>query len=190
MKTRQIATILLAIIVFVSCGKSNDSKNTSAAIDVSAQWQIDALGNLILGLPDGQWQAKTFTNTELSLFASLDTANLSGTTAPTTVLENPTTYNSIFPNPFNSVFDIHFGFNPGFSGQFVFKSVIVDSLMNPLDKKVVRMQASIFGPGNVSTSNIIAIAPNLPIGRFRIYYTLSSQGSQHFYESWGNIQRN
>ncbi|MEO7043669.1 MAG: hypothetical protein ABI091_00075, partial [Ferruginibacter sp.] len=127
----------------------------------------------------------------LNLFTSLDTANLAGTTTPAAVLE---TYsprrNSIIPNPFSTSFQIFFEFNTGFSGQFVFKYVIVDSLMNSLDKRAITMRASVFGPGNVSTSNTISILPNVPAGRFRLYYTLSSQANQHFYKSWGNIQRN
>ena len=190
MKTKQIMLILLTTIIFISCSKSDNSTPIPATIDVSAQWKVDAVGNLILGLPDGQWQTKTFTTAELNLFTSLDTANLSLTNTPTAVLENELRYNSIIPNPFISNFQILFGFTPGFTGQFVFKSVIIDSLMNPLDKKVLRMQASVFGPGNASTSNTNIIMSNLPVGRFRLYYTLSSQANQHFYKSWGNIQRN
>jgi len=192
MKSKKILLLLSAtIIIFISCRKDDNSNNVTPAIDVSAQWQIDAVGNLILGIPDRQWQTKTFTPTELNLFTSLDTTNLTGTTTPTTVLETSSQRNnSIFPNPFSTSFQILFGFNAGFSGQFVFKCVIVDSLLNPLDKKVTIMQASVFGPGNVSTSNIISIIPNVPIGRFRIYYTLSSNTNQHFYKCWGNIQRN
>jgi len=186
MNARRNLIILLATSVFLSCGKSDDSKNGTHVIDVSAQWQIDVLGNLMAGSADGQWKAQAFTNEELGLFANLDTADLAGTESPTAVVEDPPSY--IFPNPFNSRFLIQFGFNPGFSGEFVFKSVIVDSLMNPLDKIVVRMQASDFG--NVSYSHVIAFAPNLPVGRFRIYYTLSSQANKNFYKSWGNIQRN
>ena len=181
---------MFVTISFVSCNKSNDATN-NASIDVSAQWQIDALGNLILGLPDGQWQSKTFSTAELNLFTSLDTANLNGTATPTAVLENNNLrHNSIYPNPFTSTFYIQFGFTPGYSGQFVFKSVIVDSLMNPVDKKVVRMQATVFGPGNVSNSNAVGFASSLTVGRYRLYYTLSSQANPHFYKSWGNIQRN
>ena len=188
MKTNQILTFILAVFIIISCNKNSDTGNTTTPIDVSAQWKFDLLGYPILALADGQWQSKTFTSNELNLFNSLDTANLSGTTTPASVVETPGSYNSIYPNPFNSVFAMYFRFTTGYSGPFVFKCVIVDSLMNPIVKKVIRLQATVSPvPGNPSSSNF-QIMPNIPIGRFRLYYTLNSQANPHFYKSWGNIQ--
>jgi hypothetical protein len=62
--------------------------------------------------------------------------------------------------------------------------------MNPLFKKAERLQAAVYGPLNLSASNTILIAPNLPAGKYRLYYTLSSQANPHLYTSWGNIQAN
>ena len=190
MKVNQISNFILASFLFIFCSKNNDSNNVTTPIDVSAQWKTDALGDLLSGLSDQQWQAKIFNSAEQNLFNSLDTANLSGTTTPGAVLEIPYRYNCIYPTPFNSQFQMTFRFTAGFSGQFVFKCVIVDSLMNPIDKKTAKLQATVYpGPGN-SSSTTIAIMPNVPIGRFRLYFTLSSQANAPFYKSWGNIQRN
>ncbi len=43
---------------------------------------------------------------------------------------------------------------------------------------------------NVSGSFIsIAFNPTIPVGKFRFFYSLSSQSNPHFYKSWGNIQK-
>ncbi len=190
MKTKRIVISLIVIAFITSCKKSDPSNN--ANIDVSAQWQIDAYENVILGLADGQWQGKSFTAYELSLFSSLDTTNLSGTTTPMAVLDNSARHNSIYPNPFNSnqFYFMKFGFTTGYTGQFVLKSVLVDSQMKPLIKTVARLQA-VWGPGNTSTSYPIGISYfGISPGRYRLYYTLSSQANPHFFKCWGNVQEN
>ena len=87
MKSNKFLILLTTTIIFISCKKDDNSNNATPAIDVCAQWQIDALGNLILSLPYGQWKAKNFSTAELNLFASLDIANLTDTTTPTALLE-------------------------------------------------------------------------------------------------------
>ena len=142
-------------------------------------------------LADGQWQSKIFTSAEQNLFITLDTANLAGTTTPDSVLEIANQYNCIFPNPFSlsSGTQDYFRFNSGYSGQLIFKYVIVNSSLVAVDKNAIRIQATSYPstPGDPSSSNLINIAPNIPIGEYRLYFTLSSQNSRHFYKSWGNI---
>ena len=192
MTTKFFLFYLLITIIIISCGKNNETTNQSTVIDVSKQWQVNPVGQLVLGLTDGQWQNKVFTTQEQNLFISLDTANLLGTTKPDSVFEtNPVSNNFTIPNPFTSFNQLRFGFTNGYTGQLVLKFVIVDSLMNSLYKGVIKIQASICStcPLNPSSSNLITITPNIPIGRFRFYYSLSSQLNQHFYKSWGNIQK-
>lgn len=180
MTTKLMCYLFFALIIISSCIKKSDTE--VATIDVSKQWSFDPIGNVILSLGDGQWQSKTFTTQELNLFSSLDTANLSGTTTPSSVLETPPGYNSTYPNPFTTVNALSLRFANGYSGQIVFKCVVVDSTMTSYFKVATRL--------NVSSSSInIAFNPTIPVGRFRIYYTLSSQSSPHFYKSWGNIQK-
>jgi hypothetical protein len=106
-------------------------------------------------------------------------------------LENTLNYNSVFPNPFvgNGGHRLHLEFPSGYAGKVVLKMVYVDSLLTPLYKTTIRVQASILPPPTPSVTDIIAIYPTLPLGRFRLYYTLSAQGSQHFYKTWGDIER-
>ena len=179
------AYFILILIIISSCGKDNDNQTTS--IDVSKQWIIDPLGNIVSSPGDGQWQRKTFTTQELSLFNSLDTANLSGTTTPDSLFESLAFYT--YPNPFLTTNLLFLRFANGFSGQIVFKCVLVDSLMTPLYKAAARLNiiASTIPP--FFSAGSIMFNPTVPIGRFRFYYTLSSQSNPHFYKCWGNIQK-
>jgi len=190
MKTYQLLYFIFIIIFFGSCGKS-DKNVQPTPIDVSAQWVVDPSGLPISGPLDGQWQAKVFTAQEQDLFTSLDTANLTGTMKPDSVFDKPNTYNYTYPNPFYQGYGPHLGFRftNGFAGQMIYKCVIVDSLMNARFKAAARIQATFnpLDPSHVSTTNL-ALLPNLPVGRFRIYFTLSSQSNEHFYKSWGNVQ--
>lgn len=187
-----IAACYFSILFLTSCDKSDNSVVNVTTIDVSAQWKIDANGNTIQGIYDGQWLLKTFTAQELALFNSLDTASLSGTLKPDSVKEEGTNYNFVYPTPFVSHYNRVFRFSSGYNGQVVYKYVLVDSLMNPLEKKAVRLQGASFpqSPSNPSSSNPIAIMHNVPVGRYRLYYTLSTSSHPHFYKSWGNIQKN
>ncbi len=192
MTTKQFLHFFLVAVLFISCGKTDKAPDQLALIDVSKQWQVNSVGQLVLGITDGQWQNKIFTIKEQNMFASLDTANLSGTIKPDSVFESsPVSSNFAIPNPFASFNQFTFRFTNGFNGQLVFKFVIVDSLMNSLDKGAIRIQAAFCStcPFHPSSSNLIKLAPNIPIGRFRLYYTLSSQSNYHFYKSWGNIEK-
>ena len=172
-------------IILSSCHKSSEN------IDVSSQWFVDYNGNLISRPSDGQWQFQIFTSQELNLFNSLDTANLSGTLMPDSVLELANCYNCIFPNPFGSSTSFLFHFSNGYNGQMVFKSVVVDDHMKIVDEGSQRIQGKsdsniLFNP---SISNVVSLSPHIPIGKFRIYFTLSAATKQHFYQSWGNIEK-
>ncbi len=182
MKTRLIYNLLFFIIIMSSCSKK-DGETQPTKIDVSSQWTIDAGGYATVALNDFQWISKTFNGKEFELFNSLDTANLSGTITPATVVETPPGYVATYPNPFTAAFSLSLRFNIGYPGPFIFKAVVVDSSLTPLFKTAQRL--SVF---NQQIS--IAFNPGLPAGRYRFYYTLSSQGNAHFYKSWGNIQRN
>ena len=188
MKTKQLLLIFLCCIVLASCGRSDDPIPQQTSIDVSKQWRFDASGNLLTGPGDGQWKSTSFTAQELALFAALDTANLTGTTAPAQVLES-NGYNAIYPNPFlaSASHAMSFSFPNGYSGQFVLKLVYTDSLMNPLLKKTIRLQANASPPPTTSSINL-QIMPLLPAGRHRLYYMLCAASNPRFYSSWGNIQ--
>ena len=169
-----------ALIIVTSCGKKD--KIGTATIDVSKQWSIDGLGNIISSPGDGQWQPTQFTAQELNLFGSLDTANLSGTTTPGSVVQYPSGYISTYPNPFATFPALSLRFNSGYSGQIIFKCVIVDSTMTPQFKLATRLIVS------NSTVNMV-FNPTIPVGRFRLFFTLSAQSNPHFYKNWGNIQK-
>jgi hypothetical protein len=173
-----IGTILL------SCSKDGGT------IDVNSQWKVDGNRSLISGLSDGQWQPTTFTS-ELPLFESLDTANLTGTTKPDSVITTTSCFNCIFPNPFKSVASFAFNFSNGFNGQMVFKFVIVDNRMNIIDKGALRIQGTSYPniPLNPSTSNAITLMSNIQPGKYRIYFTLSVESNPHFFQCWGNIEK-
>ena len=180
--TKLIYYLFFAAIIFTSCTKK-DGETKPTIIDVSSQWTIDAGGTAVVSLNDAQWVSKVFNGQESALFNSLDTAELSGTISPATVVETPPGYVATYPNPFISNFTLTLRFNIGYPGPFVFKAVVVDSSLTPLFKTAQRL--SVF---NQQIS--IAFNPTLPVGRYRFYYTLSSAGNAHFYKSWGNIQRN
>ena len=183
MTTKLIYSLFLATIIITSCGKK-DGETAATTIDVSSQWRFDIAGNLMSSPGDFQWIAKTFNGKEFELFNSLDTANLSGTITPATVIETPPGYVAIYPNPFTLGFAFTLRFNVGYPGPYVFKAVVADSTLTPVFKTAIRLTVS----GGQSSS--IAFNPTLPVGRYRFYYTLSAMGNPHFYKSWGNIQRN
>ena len=120
MTTKLIFYSICALTIICSCSKKN-SDAQATTIDVSKQWNTDPTGYLISSAGDGQWQAKTFTAQELNLFSSMDTANLNGTSIPTTVLEVPPNYSSTYPNPFPNFNTLPLHFSNGFSGQIVLK---------------------------------------------------------------------
>jgi opacity protein-like surface antigen len=180
--------------LFSSCKKNNaesDPVPATQPIDVSAQWYVDASGTPMVVLSDGQWQRKNFTTAEQNLFNSMDTATFAGTSKPDSVYESPSTYNCIYPNPFsvNNSFAMNLRFTPGYVGGYIMKIVITDNLMNPLFKKSVRFQAVASGSPAAPTHTSFMIMPGITAtGKYRMYFTLSSQSNPHFYKCWGNVQ--
>ncbi|MGN6248048.1 MAG: hypothetical protein ACTHNG_06810 [Ginsengibacter sp.] len=187
MKTKLFKLFIIVSVLATACNK--DSNNS---IDVSKQWKIDNLGELILGLNDGQWGNKAFSGQELNLFKSLDTVDLTGTTMPDSVFEEkPVSHNYAFPNPFNQTTNLSFSFSPKFSGQVVLKYVIVNSDFSVVKDSAIRIQSTVCScPSYSSSSGVIDLLPDVTKGQFRLYYTLSSQGHDHFYKTWGTIEEN
>jgi len=187
---------LIALSTFLfACIKENNSQTRSnIKIDVSNYYGVDGAGWSLWGnLADSQWQSNTFSIEEINLFSSLDKVDLNGTTTPDSVNQysHDPTFNygyipSIYPIPVKKEFSIKPYFNKGFSGQVIFKYVIVDSMFNSLAKGAIRVQAKTYGQYSNST---VKFTPNIPDGLFRFYYTLSSQTDKHFYKSWGNIEK-
>ena len=186
MKKVHFFALCSVFFVFATCKKNKLSQQ----ISLSDQYIVDGLGNLVSGnLSDGQWKNKAFTQAELALFSSLDTADLTGTTKPDSI--NQRYFTSIYPNPSlaqgSFMFSTHF--NGGYSGKVIMKYVIVDSTMNVLYKGSTRIQAQSYPPPSISTGTSIAFMPNTGAGRFRFYFTYSALSNPHFFRSWGNIQR-
>ncbi|WP_266362627.1 hypothetical protein [Tellurirhabdus rosea] len=165
----------LPFLLLSSCSRPEQEPT----IDVSSIWETDWFGLPLNGRWDSQWENKSLSSGEMKLFASLDTAGLSGTTAP---LRMEMTDRQAFPNPFLHYFELPFGFNQEFSGKVVLKYVIVDHHLTPLQQGVVRLSAA-------SGRAMVAIAPGVPAGDYRLYFSLSSQANPHFYKSWGNIRK-
>jgi hypothetical protein len=150
-----------------------------AKVNVASQWEIDSYGNSVSTVNDGQWTSNSLSEEEMRLFSSLDTTNLTGTTTPANMRE---AVNYPFPNPFRDMHSLVFNFGGGFSGEVVFKYVIADKFLKSVDKRVARFKVQ---NGNAS----VAIQPPVPVGQYRLFYTLSSKANPHFYKRWGNIQK-
>jgi hypothetical protein len=181
----RLSYFIFIAIVLIACNKGQD--NTQ--IDVSKQDQIDYNGNLVgAWLNDGQWEPKVFTEQEKNLFSGLDTAGLAGTGIPDSVAVISVAF---FPNPFSSVASVMFAFSSGYNGQVELKYVIVDNHLNIKNQGAFRIQATYDQniPASLSVSNFIHLYPDIPAGKYRIYFSLSSEIKQNFYMTWGNIQR-
>lgn len=161
-------------LTFIACSK------IKKIIDVNSQWNVNENAYVLNSPQDGQWVLKSFTAQEMKLFEALDTTNLIGTITPQTVNETPP--RTIYPNPFHSKFYMSFSFENGYTGSIVFKAVIVDNIMRIQFAKAVRidMQNNQFN---------IALLPPIASGKYRLYYTLSTEAKPHFYKSWGNIHK-
>jgi hypothetical protein len=174
------STIIL-ILILSACTKSNNNSGQNV-IDVSCQQYTDALGNDLTstGLCSSPSDSAGFSQQELDLFNSLDTADLTGT-----VLTSASYSFAIFPNPFSSQFNIAYSFNGSLTGQVVVKNVITDSLLNPVYKSVIRLGSS------TPTSDFLnAMMTGIPAGRYRLFQTLSAGSYNNFSRHWINITRN
>lgn len=169
-----ILSLFVLGIIFWSCKKSSDG----AVLNLSAQWQLDFNGNLIKGVSDPndkQWQNQSLSTSEMGLFESLDTADLAGTSKPSSVSSS-----TFYPNPFTTQALLYIRFNNGYNGQVKFKYVVVDKSMHPVQKGTALLSIN---------QAFFHLFPDFPSGYYRIYFTLSSQGDGNFYTSWGNIQQ-
>jgi len=146
-------------------------------VNVSNIYKTDNLGNLIGNTPnDNQWKNISFTSSEMSLFDELDTANLSGTQLP---IIGTSSFG--YPNPFTDLIRISTSLTQPLNGEVVLKFVVVDNKMKSVQKGSMRIYA---------TSSInFAISGNFSAGNYRLYFTYSSEGHEHFFKSWGNIQK-
>ena len=186
----QMKNILLLLFLFfliftISCHKDSAPKPSQPAkikIDVSKQWTSDFNGNLLISYPDSQWQNRSFNSNELALFNSFDTADLSGTTAPASVIVSPN-----YPNPLTAVTDFNFKFSNGYSGASKVEYVIVDSFLQPLKKGIFLVKGNATQNNPVS-SFAIEISVDLPAGEYRFYYLLNALSDLRFFKAWGNIQ--
>ena len=189
MTTKQFFLLLIASTTLFACNKSSSSN----AIDVGGIYWIDAsgipLGTGIYpnsgGLVHGQWVSDTLTSSQLALFQSLDTAILPNTIIPDSVLikDSHLLYPVNFPSPSKGSVMIFTGLGGRsvpfpWSSPIMFKYVIVDSLLEPMEKDAKLLY-----------ENQVSIVPNIPVGRYRIYLTLSTLNKPNFYQSWGNIQK-
>jgi methionine-rich copper-binding protein CopC len=161
----------LMIQLFFGCKKDT--------INVSDIYPTDNVGNPVGSFPnDTQWQAQTYSADEMALFQSMDTANLTGTTVPTI-----SHHYYAYPNPFSNLFNIPIIASQPFNGAFVMKFVVVDKHMKPVHKGSVRLQF------NNNTGVSVQIAGNFGAGNYRVYFTYSAEGHEHFFKTWGNIQK-
>jgi len=127
-------------------------------------------------LTDGQWQNRPFTESEMDLFTDLDTANTVGTLKPFSA-----SVRYAFPNPFSDLLGVPISLDDNFTGDIVVKYVVVNRSMKVVQKGAQRLQAT--------SRAQISLIPAFPAGKYRLYFTLNSNGNEHFYKSWGNIER-
>jgi hypothetical protein len=84
-----------------------------------------------------------------------------------------------------------FTFPSGFSGQVIFKYVIVDDHLSIKKQGAIRIQSTpnANNPSADAQGDFIHLSPDIPAGKYRIYFTLNAASYPHFYESWGNIRK-
>jgi hypothetical protein len=154
---------------FTNCGKDS--------VNVNDIYPTDVNGNLIGNAPnDNQWKHQSFSSEELALFNSLDTANLNGTSMPSI-----TNSSYASPNPFTNMFIVSASIMQPWSGDVVIKYVLVDKNFSVKAKNSLRM--------SISSSITFAFGPNVGSGNYRLYFTYSAAGHEHFFSSWGNIRK-
>jgi hypothetical protein len=160
----------MIVVVFIAqCSKSETN--------FSNIYMTDSAGQLINGTTDdGQWKSKEFSSSEMNLFAELDTADLSGTT-----MASISQSYFAYPNPFKYQIAVGCSLAQPLNGQVVIKYVIANAGMKAVQKGVIKADV-------VSTINFL-IAANFNSGNYRLYYTFSAEGHEHFFKTWGNIQK-
>jgi hypothetical protein len=160
---------LIAFICVTGCSKSG------GAIDVSSQSFVDYSGNFLGSAGSGPSSGNDFTSQEIALFSSFDTADLSNYTKPDSV-----GIALIYPNPSSSQVIFTCRLNTNFSDSILAKYVITDNSL----RVVYRSSGVISGSNNFGNIN-----PATPIGKYRLFVTLSADGNKNFYTYWVNITR-
>jgi hypothetical protein len=160
------------ILLFFILSHCSDKK-----LDNFEIYKTDSIGNLIGNPPnDNQWKNTSFSSSELALFNELDTANLSGTLLP--VIAN--SYYG-YPNPFTNEIAVSTSLAQPLNGDVVIKYVVVNNKLNPVQKGCARAHVT-------STINFL-VPGNFSSGNYRLYFTYSAQGNEHFFKTWGYIQK-
>ena len=191
MRSKYILPLLFVLIIFGACRK-NGNTDTGQLIDVSDQWETSGYGFVVSGTQNGQWEAATFSAKEQALFNCLDTADLTGTSKPDSIvaISAPVRNTFSYPNPYPHFFYIPCIFTKGYDGFFVMKAVIVDSMMRIVYKTTKKLQPVFFSQDPLGQSFInVPVDPNLAAGKYRLYYTFSTAANLHFYKCWGNIEK-
>lgn len=160
---------LITLICISGCSKS------VATIDVSSQNFVDYSGNFLGSAGSGPASGNDFISQEMALFNNFDTADLSIYKKPDSV------YNTmIFPNPSSSEVIFFCTFNANFSDSVFAEYVITDNSLRSVYKS----------SGVISGSNRFGnINPVIPIGKYRLFVTLSANGNKNFYTYWVNITK-
>jgi len=166
-----------AFFVFAISFLSTQCSKEKEKVNVSYIYKTDNLGNLVGSAPvDNQWKNDLFVASEMSLFDDLDTADLSGTQLP---IINTSSFG--YPNPFTDLIRVSTSLAQPLNGELVLKYVVVNNQMKSVQKGSLKIYA---------TSSInFAISANFSAGNYRLYFTYSSEGHEHFFKTWGNIQK-
>jgi hypothetical protein len=173
MAMRKMLFILIGCSLFLGCNKDGGSNNdNSSNIDVSGQCYKDFAGNDLTNT--GVCSGTVFNSNELALFKTMDTVSLNNTAKPEWVEGI-----NLYPNPFSSNLMLSASLNETFNGKLVLKYVIVNNELNILLKNYVK---------NFIRGSQINLFVNLPIGKYRLYMTLSAENFNNFYTLWRNIQ--
>jgi len=160
---------ILMVLFITHCSKEK--------INVYSIYKTDAYGSLVGDAPnDEQWKNTSFSRSELSLFDELDTANLSGTQLP---IINTGGY--AYPNPFSDQLRVSASLVQPLNGYIVLKYVVVNNQMKIVQKGAARM--------HIGSFIHFAILADFGAGNYRLYFTFSSDGHEHFFKSWGNIKK-
>lgn len=170
---KYLNTAVLTLILLISCKKNNADV---PLIDVNNQTFVNEYGDNIFSNGSAS-SGLVFNESELSLFNSLDTVDLTGTSQPNDVLDVVQ-----FPNPIDTsgIFTLKFQFNNTYLGYTILKYVIVDDRLHTLAKNTHRLQ------GNHPSSQVHV---SLQEGKYRLYLTLSSLDNKNYFKKWINFMR-
>jgi hypothetical protein len=171
--------LIVLLLICYSCKKSSDS------IDTSKVYHTDFAGNPFTSdTLDGQWKRKNFDGKEMDLFSSLDTANAAGTAQPSYIGSG-----FAYPSPFISTFSVPLQMDSAFHGKVLVKFVIVNNTFTPLLKGAAIVQPTTYRGYILSLAQVAINPATIAVGKYRLYVTVSSQNNNHFYKTWGNIEK-